>query len=246
MSEGNEGSEPPTEHRLQEARKRGDTPQSADLSHAVATLLWSMLLIMTGATALALLARYITVLLVVMFGHKQALPLGWAGVHLGIGLGVVCAVGLCIALLPELMQSRGRWATRRTWFDMNRLNPIQRLKSVFAMARLLQLPLAFVRFAVVAAVAWVLFTMIVTLVHRVGTGPWYGGYLVAWWASVRLLAFSSVVCLGIGLLDAWLQKVLWHRRNRMKKDDVQKEYKEQEGDPAIKGLRRQLHQESVG
>lgn len=241
---GEQGSEPPTEHRLQEAWKKGDTPQSAELNHAASTLLWALVLLLAGSAVFALFCRYMQVLLIVLFEPRSTTVMGWAGLHLGLGIGSVCIVGLLLALLPDLLQSRGRWATRREWFDMARINPVARLKSVFALPRLLQIPLAFVRFLVVAVVAWSLLDTVLSLVRH-GGGPWHGGYQIAWWATVRVLAFSSLVCLGIGLLDALIQHTLWLRRNRMKKDEIQKEFKEQDGDPQVKGLRRQIHQESV-
>lgn len=242
---GEQGSEPPTEHRLQQAWKKGDTPQSAELGHAASTLLWALLLMLAGSAVVALLCGYVQVLLIVLFEQGPATTMGWAGLHLGAGIGAVCVVGLLLALLPDLLQSRGRWATRREWFDIGRINPIKRLKSVFALPRMLQIPLAFLRFMVVVSVAWGLLDPVLSLARGSGGGPWYGGFQIAWWAAVRVLAFSSLICLGIGLLDALLQHTLWLRRNRMKKDEIQKEFKEQDGDPTVKGLRRQIHQESV-
>jgi len=244
MSGGNEGTQPPTEHRLREAWKKGDTPQSTDLSHAVATLLWSVALMVSAGTLLGLLLRYLHVLLGLLF-EQPLKAAGWAGLHLGVGVAAVCALGLLFALLPDLLQSRGRWASKREWIDVGRANPIKRLKSVFALPRLLQIPLALVRLVAVACVAWGVSDTVLAFMRASSALPWYSGYAVAWWAAVRVLAWSSVVCLGIGLLDVMIQRQLWIRRNRMKTDELQKEHKEQEGDPQVKGLRRQLHQESV-
>lgn len=245
MSGGNEGTEPPTQHKLQEARKKGDTPQSTELSHATATLLWSLVLIGTGAVGVAFLCRFIEVLLTLAAGQKDAMMMGWMGLHLALGVAPVCLVGLCAALGPELMQSRGRFATKREWIDLQRVNPIKRLKSMFELPRLLQLPLAFLRFVVVAAVAWNLFGSMLQSIQRVGVSPWYGAYQLAWWGAVRVLSVGSAICLGLGLVDALIQKKLWIKRNRMKKTEIQKEHKEQEGDPTVKSQRRQAHQESV-
>ncbi len=245
MSSGSEGTEPPTEHKLQEARKKGDSPLSSDFSHAAATLLWALLLTAMGGAALGFFVRFVTVLLVIAPGQHDAQTLGWSALHLGLGIAPVCVVGLFVALAPELLQSRGRWASKREWFDIQRINPIARIKSMFALPRLLQLPLSFLRFVIVAALAWHVFTMILPMVRRVSATPWFGSHAVAWWAALRIVLVSSAICLVLGVCDLFIQKALWRRRNRMKKEEVQREHKEQEGDPEIKGRRRQAHQESV-
>lgn len=245
MSGGNEGTEPPTEHKLQEARKKGDTPQSRELSHAIATLCWSLVLMAMASTAMAFFARFVEVLLAVIFSAEHRMTLGWAGLHLALGIAPVCLIGLCAALLPELLQSRGRWASKRKVFDVQRLNPVQRMKSLFSLGQLMQVPLAVVRLMVVAVVGWKLFAMMLPIVQRDGILIWYGTYQVAWWGALKVLSVSSAICLGLGMVDAFIQNKLWLKRNRMKKDEIQREHKDQEGDPVMKGQRRQAHQESV-
>jgi type III secretion protein U len=59
-------------------------------------------------------------------------------------------------------------------------------------------------------------------------------------ASYALAAFAAIAA-----LDWLFQKHQFMKEHRMSKDDVKKEYKEQEGDPQVKGQRKQLHQEMV-
>lgn len=240
-----EGTEQPTEHKLREARKKGDSPHSRDFTAAMATLPWACAFAAGGAWAFAWLCRYVQVLVTVAMGAKPGIPLGWAGLHALMGIAVPLGLGLIATLLPELGQVRGRWASKRQWFDMNRINPASGLKNLFSIAKFTQLGMALIRFAAVGGVAWVISSGLIGVVRHVASGPWYAMYLLAFKTALKILALSSVVCLLLGGVDLFIQTWLWIRRNRMKKDEIKKEHKEQDGDPIIKGLRRQAHQEAT-
>jgi flagellar biosynthetic protein FlhB len=58
-----------------------------------------------------------------------------------------------------------------------------------------------------------------------------------------LLFRIGAVFLVVGAADFMLQKKLYMKQMKMSKYDVQKEYKDEEGDPNIKHMRHQLHEE---
>jgi type III secretion protein U len=67
-----------------------------------------------------------------------------------------------------------------------------------------------------------------------------------WHVALTLLGLASAICLLLGFMDLLVQRKLWVRRNRMKKEEIQREHKEQEGDPMIKGIRRAMHRDMAG
>jgi flagellar biosynthetic protein FlhB len=52
-----------------------------------------------------------------------------------------------------------------------------------------------------------------------------------------------IVFLAIAIIDVFVQRWDYKKQMRMTKDEVKREYKQDEGDPLIKSARRQLHQE---
>jgi flagellar biosynthetic protein FlhB len=60
-------------------------------------------------------------------------------------------------------------------------------------------------------------------------------------ASFMLKVF--VVFIVIAVIDLAVQRWNYKKQMRMTKDEVKREYKQDEGDPLIKSMRRQLHQE---
>jgi type III secretion protein U len=241
-----EGTEQPTEHKLREARKKGDRPHSKDFTVAFSMLAWTAVLVGGGAYAFALLRRYMTVLLSVLVEEKRGLQLGWEMLHLLVGMGAVALIGLVIAVVPELIQTRGELASKKQFVDFNRLNPAAGLKKLFGLQRLVELAMALLRLAVIATLAWYVGLQLLGWVARITDRPWYAPYLLLDRSAMKMLGLSSLFCLMLGGVDLLVQRQLWIRRNRMKKDEIKREHKEQEGDPIIRGVRRAAHKEIAG
>jgi len=53
----------------------------------------------------------------------------------------------------------------------------------------------------------------------------------------------SVSQLAPAAVDVGLQRFQWRRRLRMDKNELKREYRDEEGDPLVKGRRRHLHRE---
>lgn len=65
-------------------------------------------------------------------------------------------------------------------------------------------------------------------------------------ASELIAAFMIrvfIVFLAIAIIDVFVQRWDYKKQMKMTKDEVKREYKQDEGDPLIKSARRQLHQE---
>ncbi len=63
-------------------------------------------------------------------------------------------------------------------------------------------------------------------------------------ASRRVLVSAGVFCV-IAAADWCFQKWQFNKQHMMSKEEVKREFKESEGDPLIKGKRKQLHQEMI-
>jgi type III secretion protein U len=242
-----EGTEQPTDHKLSEARKKGDRPYSKDFTAALNMLAWTIAGWAGATHAVAALRRYIDGLVRRIFDpYGEHVPLPWLSAHLVVGLAIVALAALLFAAVPELIQSRGQIASKRKPFDLQRINPVAGFKKLFGVARFSELGLSIVRLGVVVAISW-------TSLRAAFVLPWFA-HGRAWQAAVQLLsrsamhvlALTTLVFLGLALFDLLLQHRLWIRRNRMKKDEIMREHKEQQGDPLVKGLRRDAHREMVG
>ena len=86
--------------------------------------------------------------------------------------------------------------------------------------------------------------------ERVMVHQWFQGSKQALLANFvigtvdQLLMAAGVFCV-IAAVDYLFQKWQYTKNHMMSKDEVKREYKEMEGDPQVKGKRKQLHQEML-
>lgn len=79
---------------------------------------------------------------------------------------------------------------------------------------------------------------ILTVTVPIQDGIKVGGLILFYFLSLVLIVFIL-----IAVADIALQRKEFAKNLKMTKDEVKREYKEDEGDPLIKGQRKQLHQE---
>jgi FlhB-like protein len=63
--------------------------------------------------------------------------------------------------------------------------------------------------------------------------------------ALRVAWFAAAIGLSLGLVDLLLTRRAWFNRQRMTKHEIKREYRESEGDPAVKAARRRAHQEAL-
>jgi type III secretion protein U len=237
-----EATEEPTPRRLAEARRRGDVavsrelPSAAALGAAILVLVWD---------APAALARAVEGLRAVLAGAAGASGPG-AGLAVASDLGprlLAPALGAAfvVTAVVGLAQTGGLVAPVRV--------DLARLASASAWRRLLDGRAAaasvagLLKVAVVAALAvLVLRPAAGTLVSLTGASPArilgaLGG--LAGRVAVRL----ALAILAFGIIDLLVVRHRHLRSLRMTRDEVKREHKEAEGDPAHRGERQRLHRE---
>ena len=241
-----QGTEQPTEHRLGEAKKKGDLPFSQDFQTAAALCLWMVALLLGGAAAFAWMRRFMAVQTSLATSSHEPLSFTWPLYHAALGVGVVGFLGVLLATLLVFGQTRGNVAKKRKFFDPNRINPVSGFKNLFNLSKFVQLLMSVLRFGLLAGLSWFAFRKMVHLAQAAPPRSWLGTYVAFWHVALLLLGLASAICLLMGFADLLVQRKLWIRRNRMKKEEIKREHKEQEGDPMIKGIRRAMHRDMAG
>ena len=123
-------------------------------------------------------------------------------------------------------------------FDLNRINPLTGLKRMFDRQMLVRLGLAVAKLAILGLISWqVVGSRIPAIVATEGAdvGTIAGTCL----SAVFQLGLTITILLAVvALIDFVVQRRRAMESIRMTKDEVKQEYKEQEGDPLIRGARR--------
>lgn len=236
----------PTPRKLEQARKKGDIPRSADLTAAVGYL--GMLL--AGLLAGGLAVQGIGSAGMTLLGQSHALaPMLFSG-HGGGVPGAIFRESLAALLplfsIPFILVILGLLAQRGLVFAPDKLVPklsrislLQNAKQKFGLSGLVEFAKSFVKLiAYSAALGVYLFYGLERLVASAALEPQQVSLLIGR-LSLEFMAIVVVIAFVIGAIDMVWQFADHKRRNRMSHKELRDESKETEGDPYLKDRRRQ-------
>lgn len=248
-----EKTEEPTDKKLEDARQRGEVAMSRDVTSLFVFVGVLGFLFLTGRYFKELffeLWAYIWMHLADNYGHDAAgdteaargvLSMVLQGVVVfGVGLSLVV---LMFAAAATLLQVRFMFAIEALHPKLERLDPVQGFKKLFSMRSLINLvKMLIVSYLVGYGVYHALVSAIdpiMALVYQPLAGiEVLGGQLL-----LQITLAAGVVFLIQAVVDFGLQRHWFMKGQRMSKDEIKQEYKNAEGDPHIKGKRKQMHRE---
>lgn len=240
--------EPPTQKRLKDLRKRGQVAKSLDIAATVAMIAGVVFLIVAGA---AMMERLKNVLersatldfrtldspqVLMQWTHDVLLQAAWITVPMIVVLVVVAA-------LVGFFQVGPVFAGEQIKPQLSRINPIEGFKRLFSLRSLVELVKLSVKATALFAIIWISVREALPELLRSHWLP-DDGVLPLALQLLRVLCWSAIVCfIAIAAFDLWFQNWEFRRNNRMSIEEVRREHKETEGDPHIRNRRRQLHRE---
>ena len=235
-----------TPKRVREFRKRGDIALSRDLVSA-ASLAGGFigLMVYAGSSSTALIDLTRETMIASgsagLSGAGGASELRTAALHtFAVAAGpalIGAAAGSLLAILPQL-----GWppAFRPIGFDLSKMNPLGNLMNIFGLAAMARRTGAALGKLLVIG-AFVFFA----LRHNVVASNLEAGGLasVAWSLTRRAVWLALGVLGAFGALDYFLARRRMNAQMRMSTDEVKRDHREQDGDPMIKGRRKQRMRE---
>jgi len=235
--------EEPSARKLRKSAEEGNLPIGHD----------AVLVAGTGAACLALvsLAGVIRNGLVGLFASAAASVdrTPFASLPSQATLPVLAAAGVCLAaalgaILATLVQTQGRVSSEKTGFDLSRLGRgFSNLGRIFRKDFLVELGIALGKAVFIALAVWPtvrrnLGRLPEVLTADPGNQLLFGFRMLA---QAARPAFAALVALAAA---EWaLARWRFHRDLKMTKQEVRDEYKEEEGDPQLKGRRKRRHRE---
>lgn len=124
-----------------------------------------------------------------------------------------------------------------------KLNIVENIKNMFKITTFVELLKNIAKITLIFLIAYlVIVDSLREVVLTVTATPDKSTYLAARLAAV-FLAKVFVVFIVIAIIDLMVQRWQYKKQLRMTKDEVKREYKQDEGDPLIKSARKHLHQE---
>ena len=240
--------EQPTPKRLREAREKGDICKSQEIPTALTVLSLVCYLVAMGESIYEkMLAMFSAAFEAVHQPYAYALGMVSvvvADVFIWVVFPVVFLV-MGMALIGNLAQVGFLFSMKAALPKLENLNPSKWFKKVFSVKNAIELLKNILKVAVISYAVYAVLSEYITVFFKIQTGTVYNLWHVIASAVKELLIFSSGAFCIIAALDYLFQKWQYSKQHMMTKDEVKREYKEMEGDPYIKGKRKQLHQELI-
>jgi type III secretion protein U len=262
MAEKNDGAdktELPTPKRLRDARKKGDVAKSKDVGAALITMAWFLLLtFMAGmvATEIAEFSKH--VIAVAPTGDFGAtMPeISQAAVYLMLRITAYTLIPIAVlGTLAEFAQIGPIMTTEKLKPGLDKLNPVEGLKRMFGMDGLVELVKTLAKALLIIVVVYAVthtamgeagdIIKLASWSPVSGAGPVAATYTLdlTYRLTLQLFGLTITVFLFVAILDRLYTQHSYIKKMKMSRYDIKKEYKDDEGDPMIKGMRRQMHEE---
>lgn len=234
-----------TPRRRQKAREQGQVARSRDLVAGVGTIAAVMLLawqLPAFAAGWRTLLRH--ELDSAATRPEQLLPVWRDDLAIFRGIALAASLSWLAATVSGIAQGGLVFAPSGLAPKLNRLNPASRLEQLFSLTALSRLLKSLVPSATIAYLAitllsrdWVLLPPLLRE-RGVGLATFVAAHMfeLAWKASLALLAWSAA--------DYFLER--WRHENELKmsRQDLRDEFKETEGNPAVKMRIRRLQRQA--
>ncbi|MCQ2388869.1 MAG: type III secretion system export apparatus subunit SctU [Kiritimatiellae bacterium] len=246
MAEGGEKTEMPTPKKLRDARQKGQVCTSKDV---VSTALLVVLLAILGSMGVALMDE--TGELIRYVGSKigEASEIGWAAAGLEAGKLILkysflfVLVAAAVAIIANAVQVGFLFTLEPLKPDLNKLNPAQGAKKIFSMKNVFEFVKNIVKVTFLGYLIYKIIAKSIPALLPICYGTIDDVFPVL---KVILKDFACYTAFGyivIAIVDRIFQQRNFTKQMMMSKDEVKREYKEQEGSQEVKQAQRDFRNE---
>lgn len=252
---GGEKTEEPTAKKLDDARKEGQVAKSKEIANAFSILaLFLVLKIYIGSMGIRFIECFSAVYNQIPSAIKMYdgfLPVAFLQViirsmmvQLIIIIAPVLLVAVVVAFVCDVVQVKWKPTTKPLQPKFNKLNPIKGFGRIFSANSLVELIKSIAKLAVIGYMVYsylkgrvgqIYLLYDITLNQAIGL---IGEIVID--LGIRIAAVYMV----IAALDFAYQKWKFKEDMKMTKQEVKDEYKNQEGDPQVKGKQKQRMREA--
>jgi len=235
-----------TPKKLRDARKKGDIPKSKDLSSTLGLVLSIGVLIMVSIYAAPRFAHLMNLVFTASTDdfNNTLLLLGKEA----LWLFIICSVFILIpvalfGIIAEFMQVGVLITLDKLKPDLTKLNPVSGFKKMFSADNFFELIKSTIKTSAIFLFGWLTIQFLIpnlVLLPQAEPVSIVGALKEL---IIFLFASSLAFLLFFTAIDVSYQHYSFAKKMKMSIRDIKQEYKDSEGDPTMKGHRRQIAQE---
>lgn len=252
---GGEKTEPATQKKLDDARKEGQVAKSKEIANGLGLLsLFLLLKIWIGNISISFLELYggvynrLPEVVNMPYGTVPVANIEAILTHniqnFLLVMLPIFLVGVIVAFGSDVVQVKWKPTAKTLEPKLSKINPISGFKRIISLNSLVELIKSIAKIGLIVYITWgyikdklqVIFYLmdmsVLSAVQEIGT--------IVIDLGIRIAAVYMI----IALLDLIYQRWKFSDDMKMTKQEVKDEYKDQEGDPQIKGKQRQRMQEA--
>ncbi len=244
--QGGEKTEEPTSKKLSDARKEGQVAKSKEIANGVGLIAFFLILKLwlgqMGTQFIGVFTEvYNNIPTVVTFWHGY-MPVNDVRIMFQqmildcmLILAPILLIGMGVAFICDLVQVKWSPTSKPLKPKLGRLNPISGFKKIFSPSSLVELIKSVAKLFVIFYICYTeLMDKVVYMYNLYELSLMEGLQLIAQ-VTTDLGLKISLVFMIVALADYVYQKFKFHKDMKMTKQEVKEEYKQQEGDPQVKG-----------
>lgn len=242
-----EKSEKATPKKLRDAKKKGQVAKSQDLPSAFTFIVSIWVILGMGAMMYDMMSDFLvgTFRLIPKEGLSTVLVQLWFNSVLVIfaaSMPILVIVSI-IGVIVNFITVGPVFAPEVFKFDPKKFDPIQNLKAKFKMKTLVELIKSIIKISIASYLIYGVMMDSLPVLIRTLSIPAGASLLVFNAFLMEVVVKVGLFFLAIAIADFAYQKFDFAKEMMMEKFEVKQEYKNTEGDPHIKGKRRQIAQE---
>lgn len=242
-----EKTEAATPKKLRDAKKKGQVAKSQDLPSAftfivsvyavvfLSQTLYNQLGDFTVSTFNLIANSNLNVTIPQLY-YQSAIVVFTASIPI---MGLVCVIGVIVNFLTV----GPVFALEVFKFDPKKFDPIQNLKAKFKLKTLVELLKSTLKLAIAGYLIYVVMMNSLPVLVKTVSMPMIAALMVFNAFLMDVVAKIGLFFIIIAIADFIYQKKTFAKEMKMEKFEVKQEYKNSEGDPHIKGKRRQIAHE---
>ncbi|MEG6617315.1 flagellar biosynthesis protein FlhB [Peptococcaceae bacterium 1198_IL3148] len=238
-SGGQEKTEQATPKKLQDARKKGQVPKSADFNAALCLLAGVLYFYMAKGTftqqVYEELSHYFHNYIIAPPDTNRLVDILIRTLIGSFGLlAPLFIVLVIVALTTNIGQFGFLLAPEAIKPKLSKLNPIEGFKKMFSSRTLFELLKSILKITLMGVLVYTVAKGQYSQMLKLFYGPPVYLFHKVLEAMLAILLWGALTYLAIGLLDLVYQRYAFNKQMRMSKQEVKDEYKQTEGDPQIK------------
>lgn len=252
---GGEKTEPATAKKLSDARDKGQVAKSREIANGFGLLaLFLLIKVWAGSLGVQFLEIFSSI-----YNKIPELAKNWNGyspdndikvifqnmmVRLLVILAPIFILAVLVAFISDVAQVKWKIAKKAMKPKLSKLNPISGFKKIFSVNSIVELIKSLAKIFLISYVVYSYIKDKWTLLFSLYDIPLMQAVNLVAEIVVEIGLRVSLIYIVLAFVDFGYQKYKFAKDMRMTKQEVKDEYKQQEGDPKVKGKIRQKMQEA--